>query len=369
MILNFNRNVQTQKQNLEQNIPLDQNTLVVGDNIDLLHTLVQQGSQVDLIYIDPPYNTKKNVFKYKDTRKTEEWVSFLYQRLVLSQKVLSDKGAILISIDDNHYPYLKLLMDEIFGISNFVANFIWKKSHTVKNDKAGISTQQEYVLCFAKKRSELFFNREQTGEGYINKAYRYKDDKGRYRVVPLHKDKNKTHYSITSPNGTVWTKGWNYNAVGFQKLMDENMIYWGLTGNNCPSKKVYLKEIMDKSYGSILPTSVGYTGDGKKDLENLGFPKSTFLYAKPVDLIKHFLDIFSHKDSVVLDFFAGSGTTGQAILAANNDDNGNRIFLLGTNNEGNIADDVTFPRLQKSFKKHGSDKNLTVIRYKNTTHL
>ena len=362
MFLKIDKDKRESRHLLPEAISPKENTLVVGDNIHLLHSMVEQGLKVDLIYIDPPYNTKKTVFKYKDNRKTEEWISFIYERLVLAHQVLADEGAILVSIDDNHYAYLKLMMDEIFGLSNFVANFIWKKSHTVKNDKSGISTQHEYVLCFAKNSNNLFFNRETTGQDYINKAYRYEDDRGRYRVVPLHKDKNKNHYSITSPNGQVWTKGWNYNVEGFQKLLDDDMIYWGKTGNNCPSKKVYLKEIMDKSYGSILPITVGYTGDGKKNLEKLGFPKSTFLYAKPVDLIKHFLDIFSHKNSVIMDFFAGSGTTAEAVILANSLDQGKRKFILGTNNENNIADEITLPRIERSFDLYQQNGNLKIIK-------
>lgn len=346
---------------LPQAVDTATHTLAICDNLQLLQSMVGNGQTADVIYIDPPYNTKKNTFKYNDNRKTEEWVTFLYHRLVCAHQILAQEGAILISIDDAHYPYIKLMMDEIFGIQNFVANFIWKKSHTVKNDKSGISTQHEYVLCYAKHHPSLFFNREPVGEDYIKKAYRYEDARGRYRVVPLHKDKNKNHYTITAPNGTQWTKGWNYNPEGFQALLDDDMIYWGKNGENCPSKKVYLKDVMDKSYGSMLPISVGYTGDGKKNLEALGFDKTTFLYAKPVSLITHLLTIFSHKDSVVLDFFAGSGTTGEAVLAKNQEDNGNRRFIMGTNNEQNIADDITLPRLERAMAKYG-ETGLTVIR-------
>ena len=129
------------------NIASKDNRLVVGDNLDSLHNLVLQGGVADLICTDPPYNTRKNAFAYADNRETSQWVSFLWHRLVLARKVLSPQGVIVVNIDDAHHPYLKLLMDEVFGSKNFVANFIWKKSHTVKNDSKGISTQHEHILC------------------------------------------------------------------------------------------------------------------------------------------------------------------------------------------------------------------------------
>lgn len=360
-MLNIKRDENLSIKKLLKEIDYSTNNIFIEDNIHTLNAIKESGKKIDLIYIDPPYNTKKNVFKYKDNRKTDEWITFIYERLILAEEILSDDGVILASIDDNHYAYLKLIMDEIFGLRNFVANFIWKKSHTVKNDKSGISTQQEYVLCFAKNHKKMFFNQEPIGEDYIKKAYRYKDEVGTYRVVPLYKDKNKTVYDIVSPKGQVWTKGWNYNKEGFENLIKNDLIYWGKTGDNCPSKKVYLKDVMEKSYGSMLPVSVGYTGDGKKALKNLDFHGNTFLYAKPVELIQHFLTIFSHKESLVLDFFAGSGTTGEAVINKNIEDGGDRKFILATNNEDDIADNITIPRIKRILEKRNiDDSNLSI---------
>ena len=236
-----------------------------------------------------------------------------------------------------------------------------KKSYS----KKGISTQQEYVICFAKNIKKIRVNREPTSQEYIKKTYRNKDSRGVYRVVPLHKDKNKTKYKVVAPNGKVWEKGWNYNKEGFEELRKNDLLYWGKEGNSCPSKKVYLKENMTKTYGSILPETVKYTGDGKKALKNLGFEGNVFSYAKPVELIEHFITIFTNKDSVILDFFAGSGTTAESVISKNIKDNGNRKFILGTNNEEDIATKITIPRVKKVFEKNKIDiKQLTIYNEK-----
>ncbi len=309
------------------------NHLIQGDNLDVLTEITKAfAEKVDVIYIDPPYNTKKNHFRYSDSMTNVAWTEFMSTRLKLAKNLMAEHTTIMISIGDQGYPYLKILCDEIFGEDNFVVNFIWKKSHTFKNDSNSISNQHEYVLCYAKNKKKAHFNLNTVDQSYINKAYRYEDSTGRFRVVPLYKDKNKQFFTVVSPNGTEWTKHWNYNEDGFAKLIAEDKIYYGRDGNACPSKKVYLKEVMTKTFGSILdPEKVGYTGDGVKELKRLGFMTTDFLYPKPVNLISHLLEITAQKDSLVLDFFAGSGTTGQAVMKLNAEDGGNRQFILITN--------------------------------------
>lgn len=324
-----------------------ENYVVEGDNLHSLSAM--EGTEFDMIYIDPPYNTGKNTFRYQDRKS--EWPSFIYNRLMIARTLMKDSASIFISIDDHEYHTLRFVADAVFGSKNFVGNFIWRKSHTVKNDKKGISTQHEYILCYAKDVSKVHFNREQTGTDYIDKAYRYFDVIGRYRVVPLHKPKNKNSFPVTAPNGTVWTMNWNYNEAGFKELIENDMVYWGKDGNNCPQKKVYLKPAaeMTKTFGTMLPPEkVGYTGDGGNALEELGFDKTKFIYAKPVALIQHLLEIGTQKDSLVLDFFGGSGTTGHAVMALNQKDGGTRRFVLCNSNEEDICQTVTFPRVEKA---------------------
>lgn len=344
---------------------LDENYIAEGDNLDTLNILLStHKNKIDVIYIDPPYNTQKNHFKYSDKMLRQEWCSFMFKRLVLAKELLKPSGSIFISIGDQAYAYLKILCDDVFGEENFVSNFIWKKSHTVKNDSQSISTQHEYVLCFSKNKKIAFFNQDKIGDDYINKAYRYSDESGRFRVVPLHKEKNKNSFKVISPTGIQWIKNWNYNESGFNQLIAESKIYWGKTGEACPSKKVYLKPDMLKTFGSIFdPDEVKYTGNGIKELKKLGFISSDFLYPKPVELIVHILKIASKKDSIILDFFAGSGTTGQAVMELNHDDGGNRKFILGTNNENNICKDITVPRLLKAkdYYHYQDDFNLVEV--------
>lgn len=350
--------------NLNKEINPHVNTLIDGDNLHALLLIKDQyHSKIDMIYIDPPYNTKKSDFKYKDNMSHQNWCSFMNERLLVAKDLLSESGSIFISIDDNEYAYLKLLCDKVFGEENFICNFIWRKSHTVKNDKKGISTQHEYILCYAKNKNKVYFNREKVSDSYIKQTYRLSDEKGIYRTVPLHKDKNPNTYKVTAPNGKEWLKAWNYNEAGFKKLIEENMVYWGTDGNACPNKKVYLKPTMDKTYGSILlPEKVKYTGSGGKELQNLGFKKTDFIYAKPVELIQHFIEIATKKDSLILDFFAGSGTTGQAVMSKNIEDNGARKFILVTNNENKICEEITYPRIIKAMKKLNINDTFELIK-------
>lgn len=335
-------------------LPETPHVLVEGDNRTVLAGLLASGTvPFDVIYIDPPYNTQKNQFRYNDNRSHQDWLSFMTPRLLAARELLARHGVIFISIDDNEIAYLRLLCDQVFGQDQFVANFIWRKSHTVKNDKKSVSTQHEYVLCYAKDKKHAHFNREPVSDVYIRKSYRYKDAGGSFRTVPLHKKKNKLSHTVTAPNGRVWSMGWNHNQAGFQKLLDQDLVYWGVDGNACPTKKVHLKAVMDKTYGSMLdPQTVKYTGQGGKDLSALGLNHVEFLYAKPVDLVAHCLQIAARPDARVLDFFAGSGTTLEAVLRLNGKDGGQRRCVLVTNDEDNICQTLTEPRCRAALLKH-----------------
>jgi adenine-specific DNA-methyltransferase len=336
------------------------NLVIEGDNLHSLSAL--RGERVDVIYIDPPYNTGKNTLRYQD--RQSRWPSFIYNRLVLARDLMKDSASIFVSIDDHEFHTLRLIMDAVFGAKNRIATFIWRKSHTVKNDKKGISIQHEYVFCYAKDATKAHFNREQTGNAYIDRAYRYHDTAGRFRVVPLHKATNRKSFAVTAPHGTVWMKNWNFYEAGMGNLIANDLVYWGNCGTKCPQKKVYLKPTaeMTKTYGSMLPPEkVGFTGDGGKALEALGFGKAEFFYAKPVDLIRHLLEIASTPTSTVLDFFAGSGTTGEAVMRLNALDGGTRRFILCNSNENNICETITYPRVAKAAERLGETVAFTRV--------
>jgi adenine-specific DNA-methyltransferase len=308
---------------------------------------------VGVIYIDPTYNTGRR-FAYADSRR--DWPVFMRERLIAARALMADHASIFISIGDDEYHHLRIVCDEVFGVENFIANFIWRKSHTVKNDRRGISTQHEYVLCYAKDASKAHFNREATGEDYIRRAYCHNDRGGAFRVVQLHKAKNPKSFPVTAPNGTVWERNWNYNPEGFDRLIADGLIYWGKNGAACPTKKVYLKPVMDKPFGSMLdPAKVGYTGDGGKALAALGFAKTDFAYAKPPALIMHLLKMATKPDALVLDFFAGSGTTGEAVFRLNAEDGGTRRLILCNSSENDICRTVTYPRALRAAEVYGAN--------------
>lgn len=345
------------------------NYLIEGDNLEALKVLKEtHKNKIDIIYIDPPYNTGNKDFVYNDSFisnddgfKHSKWLSFMEKRLKLAYKLLSNEGVMFISIDDNEQANLKLLCDRIFGASNFIADMIWENKYTVSNDKInGITTQHEHILCYSKK--EFIAKPRELREDYVNKSYIYDDNdgKGKYRIVPLYKKKNPKSYTIINPEGVEFDYPWNYSESSMQELIAENKVYWGKNANSIPSKKVYLSESKGRGYGSLLlGEDVGYSSTGGSDFVNLGFNKNLFSYPKPTRLIKYLINMHPNENATILDFFAGSGTTGNAVLDLNKEDGGNRKFILCTNNENNICEEVTYKRLSKVIQGYTTPKGVS----------
>lgn len=316
---------------------------------------------IDVIYIDPPYGAD-SMGSFANTNYTnaitrDNLLSMLYARLQLARNLLSENGVVFCSIDDKNMAYVKCLFDEIFDETQFVSDIIWQSKYTISNDKKnGMTTQTEHILCYAKKIENLYFNPAELKEEYVKKSYRYDDNDGRglYRLVQLYKKKNPKSFDVVSPTGKVWNMPWNYTPETFAELEKENKVYWGKDGNACPQKKVYLADSEGMGNRNLwLGEDVGYQQDGGDMVESIFNDRNVFDYPKPVSLIKKILQISSNKNSIVLDFFAGSGTTGQAVLELNKEDNGNRQFILCTNNEitnrnpNGIAYDATSKRLKR----------------------
>jgi len=330
------------------------NYLFNSENLEFLHKYMDQlENKIDLISIDPPYNTGKKMGKYKDSFKSiDNWLEFLRPRLEISKKYLSDNGMIFININDKNSPYLRILCDEIFGIDNHISTIIWQNKYTVSNDKIGISCQTENILVYAKDSKNIIMNKDPLREEYVKKTYKNwdGDHRGPWRKgVQLFKKKSNNSYTVKSPNGKEWTKGWNYSEKEwYNTLVDQDLLYWGEDGNSCPVKKTFLSNSKGIGIKNLwLGSDVGYTQNGTMDLEKVLNREASFLYPKPVSLIKRIIKISTNKNSIIMDFFAGSGTLGHSLMEFNKENvDSNRKFILVTNNEENICDDITYNRLK-----------------------
>lgn len=347
------------KKEIKTNSQKPTNVLIEGDNYHALSVLnYTHKNKIDVIYIDPPYNTGNgDTFKYNDKRVDKEdsylhskWLSFMEKRLRLAKNLLSRKGVIFLSIDTNEFAQLKLLCDDIFN-ENFIGCFVWRKKAGAGADSKLIFSQHEYILLYAKniKNLDRFYQplTEKQRNEYKNPD---NDSRGNWAPTDLSAPSSDTDnsrlYEVTSPNGKKWTKRWSYTKANMDKLIEDNLVWFGKEGNSMPKRKRFLSA----KQGLVPRSWIDFvlTADGKKDFEKIfGKVSNLFEYPKPVSLIKHFIRIASKKDSTILDFFAGTGTTGQAVIELNNEDEGKRKVILCTNDEGGIATKVCFPRIKK----------------------
>lgn len=375
----------------------DFNFLLEGDNLHSLKLLEKTHmGKIDVIYIDPPYNTKNKEFIYNDTRIGEDdtyrhskWLSFMSERLSASKELLSEKGVIFISIDENEFAQLKLLCDSIFGEQNYIENFIWIKNST-KNLSKTTSTNHEYILCYAKNINTIvklqLFRKDK--EGYkevihlINESKKndktpevaqkelrkffkqHKELKGismynnideswniyRLSDSSAPKSTGKAHtydvyHPITEKICKVPSRGWAYTEETMKEHIKNQRIAFGKDETTIPQFKRYLTNVQTEVRKSVI---TDFT-DGKKELKRI-FGEAPFDNAKPTTLIKDILSTFG-KDLIVLDYFAGSGTTGQAVMQLNHEDGGNRKYILCTNNENNICEKITYQRMKNIQKE------------------
>jgi len=342
------------------------NLLIEGDNYHSLAVLnFTHREAVDLIYIDPPYNTGNNDFIYNDKYVDKEdsfrhskWLSFMEKRLKLSKNLLTKNGVIFISIDDNEQAPLRMLCDEIFGENNFVVDVIWNSRKSVSSD-AIVSLNHNHTLVYAKdvevlreavKKSNKFKLPAQE-EKFSNSD---NDKRGAWTADPFEAAgvRKNLSYAIKNPNtGEIYypVKGrhWAVLEEEYFRLLKDNRIVFGKNGKGKPSRKRFLSDAMEKG---MTPKSiwddVGTTTNGTQELEDI-LGEKKFNNPKPVSLIKRILELSTDKDSTVLDFFAGSGTTGHAVLELNKEDGGHRNFILCTNDENGICKEVCYPRVKK----------------------
>ena len=339
------------------------NFLLEGDNLHSLKLLEKtHAGKIDVIYIDPPYNTGgKNDFIYDDRRidnadsfRHSKWCSFISRRLEIAKCLLSEKGLIFISIDDNEYANLKLLCDTIFGEHNFIATCVWQKIHSTKNDAKYLSVNHDYILMFAKQIENIHINLlERTEE--MNARYKNPDNdpRGAWQSGDLvaNEVRLKGNYDVIGPTGIKFNvpvgKHWVYSETNMKKLIADNRIWFGKNGTSFPRKKRFLSEVQSGRTPNTWweNEEVGHNQEGARDLKKI-LGVVALNNPKPVRLIKRILQISSQQNATVLDFFAGSGTTAQAVLELNKEDGGNRKFILCTNNENNICEEVTYERIK-----------------------
>ena len=336
-------------------------TLIIGDNYPVLQSLVKIGLLVDLIYIDPPYNTG-NDFTYNDRFSQDYWLSFMNHRLLLAYQLLKESACIFIAIDQSELYVLKLLCDQIFGEENFVNDFMWLHGKG-KKDKWS-RTLVQHTLCYAKNKKKLkaFRQLEYTAWAKTNID---NDPRGNWfsgSISFSEKRSNKNHpdyYSITSPSGKEWTRQWFLNQKEMEKMILENKIYWGPGPEYC---RVPRKKVFNNTENQIIPRNiienVETTREAQRHLDELLGKKSLFDNPKPVNLISHLIRITqSPKDAVILDFFAGSGTTFESVCSLNAEDKGSRRCLLVQKDENGIAQ-LCKTRCQKVSQKFGSKINV-----------
>ena len=322
-----------------------QNKIIHGDNLTALKSLLPlYEGKVKCIYIDPPYNTGNEGWVYNDNvnspqiqkwlgqvvgregedlTRHDKWLCMMYPRLKLLKRLLSDDGAIFISIDDNEVFNLKLICDEIFGAQNFVASIHWRRSESQNNTAKLISIVGEYVLCYLKnKTSDSVFNKINLTAKAI-KEYRYKDEHGCFRRGTISDNsRGKNLIEVVSPTGIKKTIK-SIRTKEFIEAQDKRgLIYW--TSSGMPYLKIYL----DDSAGQVVNNwfdNVGVNEDASEILTVLNIP---FEYSKPPAMIEKLISMATDKNSIVLDAFAGSGTTAHAVLNMNASDGGDRKFIL-----------------------------------------
>ena len=352
------------------------NILIEGDNYHALSVLnYTHKGKVDVIYIDPPYNTGKKDFKYNDswvdendTYRHSKWLSFMSKRLRLAKNLLTDEGVIFINIDNNEIAQLKLLCDEVFNEKN-VDIVIWKKIDPKydRNVNAKITKRtkriHEFILVVYKNKEKTTFDKIKKLPNWSKKKSNPDNDpRGGYESGILsfeegHKneDKNsKYYYTITAPSGRNIIRHFFITQDEFNELMRDNRIYFPKKGDGVPRLKVFENEEKDFYFETILE-GVGSLNSAKKELADIfgvSEEKIPFDTPKPTKLVKEIIRASAPKNALVLDFFAGSGTTGHAVLKLNKEDDGNRKFILCTNNENNnggdkIAEDICYPRIKK----------------------
>ena len=377
------------------------NMLIEGDNLDILKILQKKyRKKIKTIYIDPPYNTGKNRL-YEDNFQVDKelektiknsknstelshsaWISMIYARLHVARELLSDDGVIFVSIGIIESFNLRRVMNDIFGEENFVTEIIWNSKYTISNDKKFISNQHEYIMVYAKNYKIADFNLLPRTKK-ANKAYTNPDNdpRGPWKATPIHAKSGKKNATYIFKNVKTYDGKkvkpikWSapagrfprYNKETLQRLEKENRITCGVDGTFTPQVKSFLNEVKQ----GITPGSlwkyedVGHTHFANEELASI-LGKGVFDNPKPTKLIRRIIHLSTEKsnEDIILDFFAGSGTTAHAVLEQNKEDGGNRIFICiqdkqnVTRGKYETISDISRDRIKKVIENIKKESNL-----------
>lgn len=354
------------------------NILIEGDNYHALSALnYTHEGKIDVIYIDPPYNTGLKDFRFNDkyvdsndSYRHSKWLSFMEKRIKLAKKLLKNSGAIFISIDDVELFNLKLLLDELFK-NNFIGTLIWRKKEGGGQTDSYFVTEHEYILVFQRTSKFKWMDEEVEKEDL---DFKYEDEEGKYNLVRLAKwgngarrvDRPKMYFPIYTPEGKKIlprapdrSEGrWRVGKSRMKELLSAcKVVFLERKNELIAYEKIYYES---ESFSKIKERSILYeisnTSDATKMLTNILGRKDIFQNPKPVGLIKFLLRYSGNDSATILDFFAGSGTTAQSVLELNKEDEGKRKFIIATNNENNICIEVCYPRIHNIIKGYKNNK-------------
>ena len=377
------------EQGMHKNDNHSDNMIIHGDNLEVLKSLLPKyEGRIKCIYIDPPYNTGEEGWIYNDNvndpkirkwlgqvvgkegedlSRHDKWLCMMYPRLKLLQKLLHEDGTIFISIDDNEFANLKLICDEIFGANNFITTFVWEKRVNRENRKI-VSSRHDYLVCYSKQKKDYRRALKQlpmSGDALDRYSNPDNDPRGPWKSDPAtaqagHATQSQ-FYTLTTPNGVQHElpsgRCWLYTQEKMMKEIEEGRIWLGANGQNTPRKKTYLYE---KERG-LTPETIWFANDvstnenAKNELKRI-FPESIpFTTPKPHELIEMILRLCTDDGDIVLDSFAGSGTTAHAVLIDNLRNKMNRKFILVEIMD--YADAITAMRVKRIIAGYGEGKN------------
>ena len=367
------------KENRELSINIDfdgklEHKLIIGENYDALKNLcatyIDKNGKglIDVIYIDPPYNTeaskadgndykeeiKAEKFIYRDKFTRDGWLNMLNERLKLAKRLLSDTGVIFISIDDSEQAYLKVLCDEIFGENMFEGCLIWKTKTAAKGVPTTnmLVTNHDYILVYSKNKKFRFNGEKRDDSQFSNPD---NDPRGAWKADNMKSTVSPNIFTIVDPyTGNKFTKNWAFSKESLEKMIKENKIIWPANATGTPRQKRFKSEYLNEN--TPLRTLIGefQSETATNELKKI-FNNKIFDFPKHINLIKLIMNQSTKQDSIILDFFAGSGTTGQAVMELNEEDGGKRKFILVTNNENGIGEKITRERLYRVINGKGSN--------------